>query len=259
MNYFEYTIVIILGLSFGSFINVCAIRLPQNKNMFTSSNCMNCKTSIKFYDNVPFISYLFLRGKARCCGSKISLQYPLVEILTGLVFISIFQQFYYSISSVLLIYFLLSLIILFITDLKHYVLPDIITIPLIVVGFLISYLEINPYGINFQSSLIAGIFSTLSFFIISKIFLYVKKIEGLGFGDVKLICAVGLWTGIEHTLLIIILSSISGVLIGLILISVNKLKRYDYLPFGCFIVFATFLVNFTWMSLDQDLMSYYLF
>tara|TARA_Y100000590_G_scaffold467965_1_gene648793 strand:+ start:512 stop:952 length:441 start_codon:yes stop_codon:yes gene_type:complete len=138
------------------------------------------------------------------------------------------------------------------TDFKEFIIPNTITYPIIILGIVINILNVNPFEVNLLDSLIAGILSAFLFFIISRIFLIVRKKEGLGKGDVKLIGMIGFWVGLQSTLIIIIISSLVGALFGFIMIGFKKLKIVDYLPYGCFISMAAGFVIYIdlWLRLS---------
>ena len=259
MIFFDYTILILLGLSIGSFANVCALRIPINLSLFKFSECPHCNSSIKFYDNIPLLSYLFLRGKARCCGKSISLQYPIIEFFSMLLILLIFNKYGFSIDTIIIYYLMISLLIIFITDYKFFIIPDLISIPLIFLGVILSFLNLNPLNISVLDSIIAGSAAAILFFIISKSFFYLKKRDGLGYGDIKLIAALGFWTGVESTLIIVISSSILGVIFGSILILSKRIGRTDYLPYGCFIVCSSLVVVYLVLWQEYKLFNEILF
>ena len=223
-------------------MNVCALRMPNNTSLLTRSHCAHCNEPIKFYDNIPIFSYLFLRGIARCCKKPISIQYPIVELLSLIIIFMIFSKFGYEYKSILLYFLFLSLIIIFISDLKFFIVPDLISLSLIILGIISVLFNLNPFNITMMDSLIAGFSSGILFYIISQAFYYLKDKEGLGFGDIKLISAIGFWSGVESTLLIILTSSLIGIFTGLILINFNKINKNDYLPYGCFIVCSSMII-----------------
>jgi len=241
---FEYFIVALLGLAFGSFSNVLINRLPLGMSIMTPSQCPHCKINIKFYDNIPLLGYLFLRGQSRCCQKKISVQYPLIEILIMCLAVISFSYYNLSIGSVAIFLLFVSLVILFTTDYKEYIIPNSITYPLAIIGLSLSTLELNPLGTLAIDSLLGGVISGSLFFTVSKIYLYLRKREGLGLGDVKMISMIGFWLGIESVIFIIIISSVLGIFVGLILVASNKINTKDYLPYGCFISIATLILIF---------------
>ena len=252
MVIFDFLIVSFLGLAFGSFANVLALRLPEEKSILSFSKCPKCKSPIKYYDNIPLISYLILKGKSRCCKKMISFQYPTVELLSTLFSILIFVKFGFDINTILLFYFFLSLLIIFVSDLRFFIIPNEISYSLMIAGISICFFNKNPFGNDIYDCLIAGTGSILIFFVISKIFFLLKGKEGLGLGDVKLIGAIGFWIGIEYTLFVIILSSLLGITVGYVLISLKKFSSSDYLPYGCFLVFSAFVAAYfkVWLNLN---------
>ena len=163
MIFFDYTILILLGLSIGSFANVCALRIPINLSLFKFSECPHCNSSIKFYDNIPLLSYLLLRGKARCCGKSISLQYPIIEFFSLLLILLIFNKYGLSIDTIIIYYLTISLLIIFITDYKFFIIPDIISIPLMFLGVISSFLNLNPLNISFLTVSLLGVLQQFYF------------------------------------------------------------------------------------------------
>lgn len=252
MLYFEHIIILLLGLSFGSFANVCINRLPKNDSIMTSSRCQHCGKPIPYYDNIPIFSYLILRGNSRCCKKEISVQYPIIELVIALLSLLIFKHFNFTPDSLLVFIFCFSLVVIFMTDFKEFIIPNAITYPIIILGIVINILNINPFDLNLLDSLIGGIFSAFLFFIISKVFLIVRKKEGLGMGDVKLIAMIGFWIGIQSVLIIIIISSLVGAIFGFIMVGFKKLQIADYLPYGCFISMAAGFVIYLdlWVGLN---------
>lgn len=251
--FFEYFIVVLLGLTFGSFGNVCIYRLPVNKSIIPPSHCRYCKTPIKYFDNVPVIAYVLLKGKTRCCKQSISIQYPIIEVLTALIALWIFSLTGLTTDSILLFILILSLLIIFMTDLNEFIIPNSITYFIGPLGLVITYFQINPFNITIIDSLMGGIICGGIFFSISKFYLIVKKKEGLGMGDIKMISMLGFWLGIESTMLVIISSSFVGSIIGIALIVANKLKSDEYIPFGCFISVAAGVIIYLQIQFNFNL------
>ena len=255
----EYVIVILLGLSFGSFANVCINRLPKGNSILFSSRCEYCQSNIRSYDNIPVLSFLFLKGLSRCCNKKISIQYPLIELITAILLFVIFLNFGISTSSVLIFVFLFSLLLIFMTDFKEYIIPNAITYPFAALALIITFFEINPFGISLLNSILGGVIPGILFFLISKGFLVLRKKEGLGMGDVKMIAMVGFWVGMQSTLIVIVISSLAGILWGVILIVFKYLKASQYLPYGCFISIASVLVTYLDLWLKFNIFHYLVF
>ena len=234
-----FIVFFILGSIWGSFSNVCIHRLPKDQSViFSRSHCPKCKNTIRWYDNIPLISYLILKAKCRYCNYKINIQYFVVELLSAFTFVLIYYFYGLSITSFLLIILTIFFIIIFFIDLKHYIILDRLTYPLMIIGFIKSFypnlnLTIFP---NFINSLIGGIFGYL--IIWSIIFFYKKfrKKEGMGLGDAKLLAAIGFWFGWLSIPFIIFTSSIVALLIVLPSVVNKTRKMSSQIPFGPYII-----------------------
>ena len=233
--------VILLGGIFGSFANVCIYRLPIEQNViYGRSFCPECKKKIAWFDNIPIISFIILKAKCRNCEFKISLNYFIVESLSILFFCVIFILFGISLTTLLLWLLYLSFVIIFFIDLKHFIIPNEITFPLMALGFVKSFdPNINSIFPNYLNSLIGGLIGYLIIYLIIFFYKYVRKKEGMGLGDAKLFAVIGFWFGWISIPFIIFLSSI----IALISISpnlINKSKNISSeIPFGPYIIIAT--------------------
>ena len=239
-----YIAFFILGSLWGSFSNVCIYRLPNDGNVAKGrSFCPNCKNKIKWFDNIPFFSYLFLKGKCRQCTKPISFQYLVVELLSAISFVIIFHLYGISITTLLLLILSIFFIIIFFIDLKHFIIPNVLTFPLMVIGFLKSFdpnlnQTIFP---NYINSLIGGLFGYL--IIWSIIFLYknIRKKEGMGLGDAKLMAVIGFWFGwISIPFTIFISSTVALIIIIPSLINQSK-KMSSEIPFGPYIIIGCIL------------------
>ena len=239
-----YIAFFILGSLWGSFSNVCIYRLPNNGNVAKGrSFCPNCKNKIRWFDNIPFFSYLFLKGKCRQCSKPISFQYFIVELLSAISFVLIFHIYGASITTLLLLILSIFFIIIFFIDLKHFIIPNVLTFPLMVIGFLKSFdpnlnQTIFP---NYINSLIGGLFGYL--IIWSIIFLYknIRKKEGMGLGDAKLMAVIGFWFGwISIPFTIFISSTVALIIIIPSLINQSK-KMSSEIPFGPYIIIGCIL------------------
>ena len=194
----------------GSFANVCIYRLPQDKGVVSGrSYCPKCKKKIIWYDNIPIISYFLLGGKCRKCKKKISGQYALVEFISILSFLCIYYLYGITLTTVLLMILNLSFIIIFFIDLKHFIIPNVLTFSMMALGFIKSFdPNLNSMFPNYINSLIGGL---LGYGIIwSIIFFYkqIRKKEGMGLGDAKLFAVIGFWFGWISIPFVIFLSSI---------------------------------------------------
>ena len=220
---FTYLIVAILGLSIGSFINVLIYRLPIILGLETSQNdnlsiykprsfCPICNVKIPLYRNIPVFSFIFQKGRCAECKEKISLIYPFIEILTSLVFIVLFlingpsiEFIFYSLS----ISILLSIAVI---DIKHRIIPNSLSISLLLLGFVYSIFSNNLDSI---SSFLGAVIGFSIFYSITIIYSYIKEQEGLGIGDAKLLAAIGSNLGLQAIPMILLFTSLIGILIGL--------------------------------------------
>jgi len=228
-----YIISIIFGALVGSFLNVCIFRLPNEESIiWPGSHCPHCKKPIKFYDNIPVVSYFLLKGRCRYCKGSISLQYPLVEGITALSSLFLIIKFGPSLSYLFYFAFVAALIVITVIDLYHQIIPDVISLPGIGVGLLASL--VLP-GTTFWNSLVGALLGGGSLFIVATVYQWLFKREGMGGGDVKLLAMIGAFLGWKAVILTILLSSFIGSLVGILMILV-KGKDFKYaIPFGPFL------------------------
>ena len=235
--------VIILGGLWGSFANVCIYRLPLKKGVVSGrSYCPNCKKLITWKDNIPIISFILLNGKCRKCKKKISPQYLIIELITIIYFFVVYYFFGITITTLLFLILGLSFIIIFFVDLKHYIIPDVLTYSLMIIGFIKSfYPNLNPIFPNYINSLIGGIFGYIIIWSIIYFYKQFRKKEGMGLGDAKLLSAIGFWFGWISIPFVIFLSSI----IALASVTPSLLKKSKKLssqiPFGPYIIIGTLI------------------
>jgi len=234
-------IALVIGLSFGSFANVCIYRLPKNKQVLTGrSYCPKCKKKIKWFDNIPLISFLSLDGKCRSCKKKISPQYFIVELIAGLGFLFIFLN-YDNYSAKLLLAILLTMyLIIFFIDLKHFIIPDVLNYGIIVIAFLKNFLP--DLNLNFvqdiKLSLMGGIAGFFSIWIIIYLYKTFKKTEGMGMGDAKLMAGVGLLLGWQSIPFVLFLSATLGLLMVMPSLLEKRKSLKSKIPFGPYIITA---------------------
>ncbi len=239
-----YIIVFILGSIWGSFANVCIHRLPIGESIVVKrSYCPDCKSKINWFNNIPLISFLLLGGKCQSCKSGIDKRYFIVELTSVISFLSIYHFFGLSITSILLAMLSIFFIIIFFIDLKHYIIPNALTFPLMIIGFVKSFdpnLNINLFP-NYLNSLIGGILGYLVIWLIILFYKKIKNKEGMGLGDAKLLSAIGFWFGWVSIPFIIFLSSV----IALIIVTpslINKSKEMSsQIPFGPYLVIGCVL------------------
>ena len=244
-------LIFIYGILIGSFLNVCIYRIPKEESIaFPSSHCPKCNTSLKWYDNIPVFSYIILGRKCRYCKSKISPQYPLIELSNAIIYLLLFYKFNLTVDFVF--YALISsvLIIITIIDLKEMIIPDSLVITILILSILhkLSNYILYKTPINLLDS-IGGLVLAGGLFII---IILVSK-GGMGGGDVTLIGVLGFILGIKHIFLTIFLSFILGAIISIFLL-ITKIKgRKDPIPFGPFIILG-FMITLFW---GQQLINWY--
>ena len=274
-----YATVLFLGLSFGSFLNVVAYRLPMmmerdwklechefleleppkfedkllSLNLSTpASACPNCGHKIRFWENIPVLSYILLKAKCSSCSTSISIQYPVVELFTGFASLAVAYTFGPSLQTVAGLIFTWVLIALTLIDLKKQLLPDDITLPLLWGGILLSFYDVFT---NLNDSIIGAIAGYLILWSVYQLFKLLTKKEGMGFGDFKLLAALGAWLGYTYLPQIILVSSVVGSIIGITMIVVGKNEQQQPIPFGPYLAAAGWIallwgeeINTTYLS-----------
>ena len=246
-----YLVVGTLGALIGSFLNVCIFRLPRGESIaWPGSHCPSCAHPIKFYDNIPLLSYLWLGGRCRACRASISIRYPLVETSNALGYLTIVWSFGASWTAALYALLFSALVVVTGTDLTHKMIPNVITIPGVVVGLLGAVTVLPVGGIDSVLGLAVGggilwLLAWLSPYLFGK--------EGMGGGDIKLLAMIGAFLGWKPALLTIMIGSLTGSIIGISLIALRIIKRDDYIPFGPFLVLGALLSLF----FAQPLLDWY--
>lgn len=228
-------VVFIYGLLIGSFLNVVICRLPEEESIvFNRSHCPECGTKLGVIDLIPVVSFLLTTGKCRYCQTKISFQYPLVELLTGTFFVILFLQYHFSISFYIYIFLISLLIICTFIDYKHQIIPNKITYPGIIIGLILSLLFNH---ISFLSALL-GVLIPGGFLLL----IAILTKGGMGIGDVKLAAMIGTYIGAKYTLIGIFIGALVGSILGLSLMALEIKGRKDTIPFGPLIAFGTLLM-----------------
>ena len=225
----------LLGLAIGSFLNVCIYRLPLEQSLaYPPSRCMSCDRRLRWFENVPVFAWIALGGKCRTCRTPIPAVYPLVEAFTGAMFV--LAAWHYGPGWLLFSRLLLgcALIVLFFIDLHHRILPNVITVPGTIIGFILSF--VTPPG--WVSSLIGLLLGGLIPLVLAELYLRIRKIEGLGMGDVKMLALIGAFLGWKLMLLTLALGSFLGSFVGIGLIVARKGDMKCALPFGTFLAIA---------------------
>ena len=233
---------ILFGLIFGSFIGSTVYRLAYNKSLLTPrSYCPHCHRTILWYYNIPFFSYIWLKAKTKCCHSSISTFYPFIEVSTAIIF-SINFFLFQNIDLILISSLSVILIIIFFIDYYYFLIHDVlVSIFLLFTILAIFYFQFNPFNISFLSAILCSLFSMFIIWSIGKIHLFLRKTEGLGLGDVKLIGVISLWTGFTYLPTLIISSSILAIF-HILITSKLLLQKEKFVaiksPFGSYLSLA---------------------
>lgn len=251
-----YPIVFVFGLIVGSFLNVCIYRIPRNISIILpSSRCTSCNNPIRVWDNIPVLSYMFLGGRCRHCGKRISLRYPMVEALNGLFYTAVFWR--YGLGWNALIYCILvsALIVITFIDLDFQIIPDRITLAGIPLGLLAgSFLLSDPFlrssALGFKSSIIGFLAGGLLFYMVA-----VLSKGGMGGGDIKMMAMLGSLMGWKSVFLTTFLGSLMGSIIGIFLMLFKGKGRKAKIPFGPFLALGAIITLF----FGQEILIWYLF
>ena len=232
-----------MGALWGSFANVCIYRLPLDRGIVSGrSHCMKCKSQIAWYDNIPILSYILIKGKCRKCKKKISIQYLIVEIISSIIFFIIYFFYGITITTLLLIILALTFIIIFFIDLKHFIIPNSLTFSMMILGFVKSFdPKLSSLFPNYINSLIGGIIGYGIIWLIIFFYKLLRDKEGMGLGDAKLLAVVGFWFGWIALPFVIFSSSIVA-LISVLPSLLNKSKKLSSeIPFGPYIIIGCIL------------------
>ena len=234
----EGTFVTLLGLLLGSFMNVCIYRLPRGLSpVRPRSGCPKCGHMLAWYENIPVVSYLVLRARCRKCRTPISPIYPIIELITGAVFLA--GYLWYGPGPVLIVRlaFAWAMIALFAIDFEHQILPNVITLPGIVVGVLANVLA----GPGWVNSLIGVAVGAGSLWLVAEIYYRVRHEEGLGMGDVKMLGMIGAFLGWKLVLITLVMSSFLGSIVGVFVLIARKESLKYALPFGTFLAIGALI------------------
>ncbi|MGQ0810022.1 MAG: prepilin peptidase [Nitrospiraceae bacterium] len=247
-----YVIAGLFGGLTGSFLNVCIYRLPRHESLVhPQSRCPSCNRSIQFFDNIPIVSFILLGGRCRGCRAPISLRYPIVEATNAVGYGLIFWQFGLTWTSVIYALLFSTLLIVAGTDLSHKIIPNIVTVPGIVLG-LVSAAIVLP--VELTDSLLGVVVGGGLLWFLAWASPYLFGKEGMGGGDIKLMAMVGAFLGWKPALLTIMIGSLVGSVIGIGLIVLKFMRRDQYLPFGPFLVFGAIIALF----FHDSLLNWYL-
>ncbi len=227
----------LFGTVIGSFLNVVIFRLPDKKQsiVFPASNCPQCHTPLHWYENIPVFSYLVLRGKCRTCKEKISIQYPLVELSMGLLAAALFQKFGPCLDFFFYFVFCAALLVIIFIDIHHQIIPDVITLPGIAIGFIGAFFY--PI-ISWQQSALGILLGGGILYGIAFAYYLLAKRDGMGGGDIKLLAMIGAFLGWQSLLFIIFTGSLLGSVIGIGTMVKQKKGGRTRIPFGPFLSIA---------------------
>lgn len=242
---------LLFGLIWGSFFNVCICRIPAEESVVKHrSRCPKCAAPIFWYHNIPVLSWVALRGKCRSCREPISIQYPLVELATALLYLFLFLRFGLGIQWIAYALFLSYLLVISVIDLYHRIIPDELSLSGIVVGFLAA---LATGDITWLESLLGILVGGGVFLAIAWSYEKLSGREGLGGGDIKLLAMLGAWLGVKSILLIIVISSALGSVVGILFMLGKKKDMKTAIPFGPFLAFAAAVYLF-WGSQIQSVL-----
>jgi leader peptidase (prepilin peptidase)/N-methyltransferase len=253
-----FVIAGIIGAILGSFANVCIYRMPRDESViWPASHCPHCGYRIKPWENIPLLSYIFLRGHCRGCNRHISFAYPAIEVVS--ILFSLFTWWYFASPVAYLVFFcllIMPLLIASVIDLKHYILPDSITLPGIVIGIAVhTLLEGQGDGLaHLMDSGLGIVVGGGTLYLVATAYEKIKKQEGLGGGDVKLVAMLGAFFGWRAVILILLMSSLLGSVVGLFLIVALRKNMKYAIPFGPFLAAS----GITYLFVGERLIDWYL-
>jgi leader peptidase (prepilin peptidase) / N-methyltransferase len=236
----QLSILIVLGLTVGSFLNVCIHRIPREQSlMFPPSRCPGCEHRLAWFENIPVLSYAVLGGRCRKCRTRISIGYPLVELATMALFIVHGEVFGWSALLVPRLLFACAMVVLFAIDLEHHLLPNVITLPGIGIGLISS--AVLPPGL--VDALIGAAIGGGVLWLIGEAYYRYSGHEGMGGGDVKMLAMIGAFLGWKLVLVTLILSSFAGSLIGVAVIALKRGGMKYALPYGTFLALGALVAS----------------
>ncbi|MBI4654853.1 MAG: prepilin peptidase [Nitrospirae bacterium] len=258
-----YIIVFIFGAIIGSFLNVCIYRIPKGLSIIKpSSYCPSCEKPIRFYDNIPIISYIGLRGRCRSCGSKVSINYLFVEFINAILYVAVVWKFGDYFLPYMLGYFLFvsSLIVITFIDFEYQIIPDRITLPGILISLILGSTVLpDPFFrselLGFKPSLIGILAGGGVFYLVAVLGKAAFKKEAMGGGDIKMMAMVGGFLGWKGVLLTTFLGSLLGSIVGIILIAVKGKGFGSKIPFGPYLAIGSVLSLF----FGQEFLMWYIY
>lgn len=233
----------LFGAIVGSFLNVVILRLPDQDQsiVFPASHCPRCSATLAWYENIPILSFIALRGKCHHCRTAISIQYPLVELLMSLLSVALMYRFQLTLVAAGYFLFCAALVVIIFIDIHHQIIPDVISLPGIVAGLLFSLVNDT---VTWQSSLIGILLGGGVLYAVAFAYTVLRKMDGMGGGDIKLLAMIGAWLGWQSLPFVILVSSATGSVAGLIAMRSQKKGGQTRIPFGPFLSLAALLYTF---------------
>lgn len=241
----------VLGLLIGSFLNVCIYRLPRRESVtWPGSHCTSCQRPLAWYENIPVVSWIALRGRCRTCGDPISAMYPIVEMVTAAVFVGGYATYGPTPLLAVRLLFAAAMIVLFVIDLQHQILPNAITLPGIAVGIAASFV-LPPGWVDALAGAVAG---GALLYAVAEAYYRWRGVEGLGMGDVKMLAMIGAFLGWKLMLVTLVLASFAGSILGLAIIASGRGSMRLALPFGTFLAVGALAAA----TIGEPLLDWYL-
>ncbi len=252
MSHLELIAAFIFGICIGSFLNVCIFRLPAGKSIVhPPSSCPGCNAAIRFYDNIPVLSWFILRGQCRNCHAPIAFRYVMVELLGGFMAVCVYLRFGPSVQGIIYFGFIAALLVITFIDIDYHIIPDVISLPGILLGFAASFFIPT---LNWMDSLLGILAGGGILYAVAWGYERITGKEGMGGGDIKLLGMIGAFIGWQGVLLTIFMGSAIGTLVGLIDMRVKKKNMKMRIPFGPFLALGAIIHLF----LGNELIAWYL-
>lgn len=245
-------IIFLFGLCIGSFLNVCIYRLPASKSIVNPSRsvCPSCNQPIRYYDNIPIFSYLWLKGRCRHCSTRIPVRYAVVELMTGGVAVAVLLAFGLTLEGLIYFAFISALIVITYIDIDHKIIPDIITLPGIPIGLIASF---ALPAVGFKDAIVGLLAGGGSLWLVAWIYYLLTRKDGMGGGDIKLLAMMGTIIGLKGVIFTIFMSSAVGTLVGITLMIVKGKDMKFAVPFGPFLSIGAI----TYIFFGQDIIRAY--
>lgn len=241
--------VAVLGLLVGSFLNVVILRVPERRSIaFPGSACTSCGTPIRWYDNLPVLSWLLLRGRCRSCKAGISVRYAVVEAVTGALFVAVVWRFGIAWHTPVYLAFAATMVALTFIDVDHRIIPNVISLPGMLVGVVLSFLIPRPEGaflpVSWQSSLLGVLLGGGFLWATAEIYFRLRGREGMGMGDVKMLGMIGAFLGAMALPFVVVVSALTGTAVGIAVMVASRAGLKTAIPFGPFLALGALLYLF---------------